>query len=65
MKSSIDFYLISKCMKINEVTNPPSADKLRIDALKRQKKQATQQLKAAQARSKIQSGEEALHKAMS
>ena len=51
-------------MKIYEVTKPPSADKLRIDALKRQKEQAAQQLKAAQARAKIQSGEQALRKAM-
>ena len=51
-------------MRINEVIKPPSADKLRIDALTRQKEQASKALQAAKARSKIQSGEKALNKAM-
>ena len=51
-------------MKVYEVTKPPSPEKLRIDALKRQKDQASKQLKAAQARAKIQSGEQALTKAL-
>lgn len=49
-------------MKIFEVTKPPSADKLRIDALKRQKNQVTKQLQATKARAKIQSGQQALYK---
>ena len=51
-------------MKVTEVIKPPSPEKLRIDALKRQKEQASQALKAAKARAKIQSGETALRKAM-
>jgi hypothetical protein len=57
--------MISTLMKIYEVTKTPSADKLRIDALKRQKEQVTKQLQATKARAKIQSGEQALQKAMS
>lgn len=51
-------------MKINEVTKPPSPEKLRIDALKRQKDQVSKQIQTTKARAKIQSGEQALHKAM-
>lgn len=51
-------------MKVYEVVKTPNADKLRIDALKRQKQQASKALDVAKARSKIQSGEQALHKAM-
>lgn len=51
-------------MRVNEVIKQPSADKLRIDALKRQKEQASKALQTAKARAKIQSGETALHKAM-
>jgi hypothetical protein len=51
-------------MKVYEITKPPSPEKLRIDALKRQKDQASQALKAAKARARIQSGETALRKAM-
>lgn len=51
-------------MRVNEVIKQPSADKLRIDALKRQKEQASKALQTAKARAKIQSGEAALHKAM-
>ncbi len=52
-------------MKIYEVIKPPSPEKLRIDSLKRQKDQVSKQLKATKARAKIQSGEQALQKALS
>lgn len=48
-------------MTIIEVTNPAkAAEKLRIDALKRQKEAATKALKAQQARNKIAAGERQL-----
>jgi hypothetical protein len=48
-------------MKIIEVTKPTqSADKIKIDALKRQKDQAAKALKAQQARNKINAGQKAL-----
>jgi hypothetical protein len=56
--------MINISMRVNEVIKQPSADKLRIDALKRQKEQASKALQTAKARAKIQSGEAALHKAM-
>lgn len=51
-------------MKIAEVTSPAqTSEKLRIDALKRQKDAATKALKAQQARNKIAAGQAALAKA--
>ena len=48
-------------MKIIEVTDTTqSADKIKIDALKRQKDQASKALKAQQARNKINAGQKAL-----
>ena len=51
-------------MKIVEVIKSPSADKLRIDALKKQKEEASKALSAAKAREKIQTGQKDLQKAM-
>ena len=51
-------------MKIAEVTSPAqTSEKLRIDALKRQKDAATKALKTQQARNKIAAGQAALAKA--
>ena len=50
-------------MKIVEVTSPAqSPEKLRLDALKRQKDTATKALKAQQARNKIAAGQATLAK---
>ncbi len=51
-------------MKIAEVTSPAqTSERLRIDALKRQKDAATKALKTQQARNKIAAGQAALAKA--
>lgn len=54
-------------MVIKEILSNPaiSANKARIDGLKRQKDLATKALKTQQARDKIASGEKALQKANS
>ena len=52
-------------MKIIEVTNPAkTAEKLRIDALRRQKEAASKALKAQQARNKIAAGQKQLQAAL-
>ena len=52
-------------MKIIEVTSPAqSSEKLRIDALKRQKENLNKTIKATKARAKITQGQQQLSKAL-
>lgn len=52
-------------MKINEVTSQAqTSEKLRIDALKRQKENLNKTIKATKARAKISQGQQQLSKAL-